>query len=80
MVASHIKAMIKVRFTLSVAIIQATIMEKFGYEISYKKTLVGKHETLKNLFGDFHKSCRIAMFLHDIKADKSWMFCNLENI
>ena len=56
LVADHIKAMIKTRFTLSVAAIQATIMEKFGYEISNKKALVGKHKTLTNLFGDFHKS------------------------
>ena len=31
-------------------------MEKFGYEISYKKTLVGKHKPLTNLFRDFYKS------------------------
>ena len=48
--------MIKAQFTLSVAAIQATIVEKFGYEISYKKALVGKHKALKNLFGNFHKS------------------------
>ena len=56
LVANHIKAMIKTQFTLLVAVIQATIMEKFGYEISYKKALVGKHKTLTILFGDFHKS------------------------
>ena len=39
LVSNHIKAMIKAQFTLSVAIIQATIMEKFGYEISYNKVL-----------------------------------------
>ena len=39
LVADHIKAMIKAQFTLSMATIQATIMEKFGYEISYKKAL-----------------------------------------
>ena len=33
LVADHIKTIIKTRFTLSVAAIQATIMEKFGYEI-----------------------------------------------
>ena len=32
------------------------MMENFGYEISYKKALVGKHITLKILFGNFHKS------------------------
>ena len=42
LVVNHIKAMIKTWFTLSVSAIQATIMEKFGYEISYKKALVGK--------------------------------------
>ena len=31
-------------------------MEKFGYEISYKKALVGKHKSLTILFRDFHKS------------------------
>ena len=48
--------MIKTQFTLLVAAIQATIMDKFGYEISYKKALVGKHKALTNLFEDFHKS------------------------
>ena len=56
LVADHIKAMIKAQFTLLVATIQATIMEKFGYEISYKKALVGKHKALTILYGDFHKS------------------------
>ena len=42
LVSNHNKVMIKAQFTLSVAPIQATIMEKFGYEISYKKALVGK--------------------------------------
>ena len=54
----------KAQFTLSIAAIQVTIMEKFGYEISYKKTLVGKHKTLTNLFGDFH---RVVTFLHGLK-------------
>ena len=31
-------------------------MEKYEYEISYKKTLVGKHKAITILFGDFHKS------------------------
>ena len=56
LVADHIKTIIKTQFTLLVVAIQATIMEKFGYEISYKKTLVGKHKALIILFGDFHKS------------------------
>ena len=56
LVVDHINVMIKAQFTLSIVVIQATIMEKFGYEISYKKALVGKHKTLKNLFKDFHKS------------------------
>ena len=56
LVADHIKAIIKAQFTLSIVVIQATIMEKFGYEISYKKALVGKHKALTILSGDFHKS------------------------
>ena len=42
LVTNHIKAMIKTQFTLSVVAIQATIIEKFGYEILYKKALIGK--------------------------------------
>ena len=34
-VATHIKAIIKAQFTLSIASIQASVMEKWGYEISY---------------------------------------------
>ena len=40
LVAPCTKAMIKSQFTLSIVVIQATIMEKLGYEISYKKSLV----------------------------------------
>ena len=56
LVTDHIKTMIKTHFTLLVVVIQATIMEKFRYEVSYKKALVGKHKALTILFGDFHKS------------------------
>ena len=31
-------------------------MEKWGYEISYKKALDGKHKALEQLFGDFSQS------------------------
>ena len=56
LVAAHIKAIIKAQFTLSAAAIQASVMEKWGYEISYKKTLDGKHNALRHLFGDFSQS------------------------
>ena len=36
LVVVHIKAIIKAQFTMSVATIQASIMENFGYEISYE--------------------------------------------
>ena len=39
MVAAHIKAIIKAKFTLTMTVIQASVMEKWGYEISYKKAL-----------------------------------------
>ena len=48
--------MIKTQFTFSVAAIQASIVEKFGYQISYKKTSKVKLNALTNLFGDFYKS------------------------
>ena len=56
LVTDHIKVMIKAQFTLSIVSIQATIIKKFGYEISYKKALVRKHKALTILFGDFQKS------------------------
>ena len=48
--------MIKTQFTLSVVDIQASIMEKFRYQISYKKTSKAKLKALTNLFGDFYKA------------------------
>ena len=48
--------MIKTQFTLSVATIQASVVEIFGYWISYTKALKGKRKALTNLFGDFYKS------------------------
>ena len=39
LVAAHIQAIIKAQFTLSAAAIQAIVMEKWRYEISYKKSL-----------------------------------------
>ena len=35
LVAAHIKAIIKAQFTLTTIAIQASVMEKWGYEISY---------------------------------------------
>ena len=55
-VAAHIKAIIKAQFTLTTAAIQASVMEKWGYEISYEKALNGKHKALRQLFGDFSQS------------------------
>ena len=55
-VATHIKTIIEAQFTLFVAAIQASVMEKLGYEISYKKALDGKHKALRHLFGDFCQS------------------------
>ena len=56
LVAAHIKGIIKAQFTLFVASIQESVMEKWGYEISYKKALDGKHKALRQLFGDFSQS------------------------
>ena len=56
LVAAHIKAIIKAQFTLTTAAIQASVMEKWGYEISYKKVFDGKHKALRQLYGDFSQS------------------------
>ena len=55
-VAAHIKAIIKAQFTLTMTVIQASVMGKWGYEISYKKALDGKHKALRRLFDDFFQS------------------------
>ena len=56
LVVVHIKAIIKAQFTLITTAIQASVMEKRGYEISYKKALDGKHKEIRQLFGDFSQS------------------------
>ena len=56
LVVAHIKAIIKAQFTLTMTVIQASVMEKWRYEISYKKALDGKHKAIKQLFGDFSQS------------------------
>ena len=39
MVVAHIKVIIKAQLTLTTAAIQASVMEKWGYEVSYKRGL-----------------------------------------
>ena len=56
LVAAHIKALIMAQFTLTTAVIQANVMEKWGYQVSYKKEFDGKHKALRELFGDFSQS------------------------
>ena len=56
LVVAHIKAIIKAQFTLTTVAIQASVKEKWGYQISYKKVLDGKHKALRELFGDFSQS------------------------
>ena len=56
LVATHIKALIKAQFTLTTTAIQASVMEKLGYQISYKKALDGKQKAIRQLFGDFSQS------------------------
>ena len=56
LVSTHIKTLIQAQFTLSTVDIQASVMEKWGYQISYKKTLDGKHKAIRQLFGDFSQS------------------------
>ena len=56
LIAAHIEGMIKTQFTLLVATIQASVIERFRYRISYTKASKGKCKVLTNLFGDFYKS------------------------
>ena len=56
LVAAHIKTIIMAQFTLSTSAIQVSVIEKWGYEISYKKVLDGKHKAIRQLFGDFSQS------------------------
>ena len=55
-VTTHIKAIIKLQFTLTTTAIQESVMENWRYEISYKKALDGKHKALRQLFDDFSQS------------------------
>ena len=81
LVVAHIKAIIKAQFTLYVATIQSSIMEKLGYEISYKKALDEKHKALRHLFSDFSQSyTELPYLFFFLITSKSWMCCNLENI
>ena len=56
LVVAHIKGIIKAQFTLSIAAIQASVMGKLRYEISYKKALDEKHKALRQLFSDISQS------------------------
>ena len=56
LVVAHIKGIIKAQFTMSTTAIQASVMEKWEYEILYKKALDGKLKALRPLFGDFSQS------------------------
>ena len=80
LVAAHIQAIIKAQFTLSAAAIQAIVMEKWGYGISYKKTFDGKHKAFRHLLGDFSQSyTELPRLLLAIEQANPWMCCHLEN-
>ena len=56
LVAAHIKAIIMAQFTLTTAVIQASVVGKWGYKISYKKVFDGEHKAIRQLFSDFSQS------------------------
>ena len=56
LIAAHSEGMIKAKFTLLVAAIQASVVERFWFLISYTNASKGKRKTLNNLFDDFYKS------------------------
>ena len=56
MIAAHIEGMLNAQFTISMAAIQASALEKFRYKISYSKASQSKRKAMTNLFGDFYNS------------------------
>ena len=88
LVSTHIKALIQAQFTLSTAAIQASVIGKWGYQISYKKALDGKHKAIRQLFGDFSQSYTelLRLFLGIEQANPGcvvvWKTCetNMPNI
>ena len=72
LVSTHIKALIQAQFTLSTAAIQASVMEKWGYQISYKMALDGKHKAIRQLFCDFSESYTMAFAITECENTDSW--------
>ena len=60
---------------MSPVAIQAIVMEKLGYEISYKKALDGKNKAFRHLFGDFSQSYTDLprLFLAIEQANLGWV-------
>ena len=81
--------MIEAWFKLSMATIQASIMKKFIYQMSYKKASIVKFKVLTNLFSEFYKSyVELPHFfialeqtnLRCVRANKFEMCCNFKVI
>ena len=54
-VSEYIETLVKAKMTITVAAIQAVVVEQFGYQISYQKTMKAKRKAMTRLFGDWYK-------------------------
>ena len=77
LVVAHIKAIIMAQFTLSTTAIQASVMEKWGYKISYKKALDGKHKAIRQLFGDLLPRLFLAIEQANPGCVVIWKTCDI---
>ena len=55
-VSELVETFVKAQMTITVAAIQAVVVEQFGYHILYKKAMKAKRKSMTQLFGDWYKS------------------------
>ena len=55
-VSELVETLVKAQMTITVAAIQAVVVEQFGYHISYQKAMKAKRKAMARLFGDWYKS------------------------
>ena len=55
-VCELVETLVKAQITITVAAIQAAVVEQFGYHISYQKAMKAKTKAMTRLFGDWYKS------------------------
>ena len=51
-VFEYIETLVKAEMTITVAVIQAIVVQQFGYQISYQKAMKAKKKAMTRFFGD----------------------------